>query len=327
MAAPFTWRDGTRLVRFGRGAAAEAPAMVDDPFTLLTTARAQEAVPDLASRAARVLHVGPGLVDALADEIRTRTDARTLVAVGGGRVIDTAKAVAASMSPPARVVAIPTTLSGAEMTAIHRLPAALPPETPRVRPRVVVNDPALSASLPEEALVASALNALGHCAEAPLTTRANPVATLAALEGARLIVQALAGEPDRDALALGALLGGFAIDSAGYGLHHVLSQTLVRFGGVPHGAANAVMLPHTLRALSQRSPDGVARMGRAMGESPVIAAGRLAIRAGAGSLGALGVDAGRLMDLAIRAAERSELGLTPPAADAQEIWAIYETAL
>ncbi|MEW6581324.1 MAG: iron-containing alcohol dehydrogenase, partial [Actinomycetota bacterium] len=320
--APFTWRDGGRVVRFGRGAAAGAAALVDGPFTLLTTPRSQERVPDLASRAGRVLHVGPGPVDALADEIRTRTDARTLVAVGGGRVIDTAKAVAASMSPPARVVAIPTTLSGAEMTAIHRLPAALPPETPRVRPRVVVNDPELSASLPEPELVASALNALAHCAEATMTTRANPVATLAALEGARLIVTALAGAPDRDALALGALLGGYAIDSAGYGLHHVLSQTLVRYGGVPHGAANAVLLPHTLRALAQRFPDAVARLGRAIGEGPVVAATRLAERAGATTLAALGVDGGRLMDLAIRAAERSELALTPPAPDTQEIWAI-----
>jgi alcohol dehydrogenase class IV len=275
-----------------------------------------------------VLHVGSGLVDRLATEISPRVRDATIVALGGGRVIDTAKAIAAVADPPAHVVAIPTTLSGAEMTAIHRLPADAPPEARRVRPRVVVNDPALSASQPEPGLVASALNALGHCAEAPLTPRANPVATLAALEGARLLTSALSGPPvDRDAIALGALLAGYAIDSSGYGLHHVLSQTLVRFAGLGHGPANAVMLPHSLRALTQRFPADMARLGQAMGGNPARVAGDLAARAGATSLRALGVEGGRLMDLAIRAAERAELALTPPAADSQEIWALYESAL
>ena len=56
-----------------------------------------------------------------------------------------------------------------------------------MRPRVVVNDPALSASQPLAELAASALNALGHAAEGPCTPLANPVATLAAHDGARLL--------------------------------------------------------------------------------------------------------------------------------------------
>lgn len=298
------------------------------PYALLTTPRAKLLAPALADGAASVHHVGHGLVDAISEELRGRIRERTIVALGGGRVIDTAKAIAAAAGSPSYVVAVPTTLSGAEMTAIHRLPSGVPPETRRVRPRIVVNDSALSASQDDPALTAGALNALGHCAEAPLTPRANPVATLAALEGAGLIVAALAHDrPDRPRLALGALLAGYAIDSAGYGLHHVLSQTLVRFGGVEHAAANAVMLPHSLRALAQRFPAGIARLGEAMGGHPAIIAGRLASRAEATSLRALGVDAGQLMDITLRAAERTELALTPPAADTAEIWALYETAL
>ena len=94
-------------------------------------------------------------------------------------------------------------------------------------------------------LAASAANALGHAIEGPLTPRASPVPVLAAREAARL----LAHEDDRDALALGALLAGYVIDSTGYGLHHVLAQTLARFAGVWHGHANAAMLPHTTVAL------------------------------------------------------------------------------
>src|SRR5439155_1358415 len=51
-----------------------------------------------------------------------------------------------------------------------------------------------------------------------------------------------------------ALLSGYAIDAAWYGLHHVMSQTLVRVGGAGHGQANAAMLPHTIAALERRQP-------------------------------------------------------------------------
>jgi alcohol dehydrogenase class IV len=315
-------------VRFGRGVLATAADLVVAPYALLTTPRAVEAAPFLAERAEAVHHVGPGRVDELSETLLPRVGEEVIVALGGGRVIDTAKAIAAAAGPPARVVAIPTTLSGAEMTAIHRLPVRAPAGTPRARPRAVVNDPELSASQPEPELVASALNALGHCVEAPLATRANPVSTLAAHEGARLIARALADDdPDRDALALAGLLAGYAIDGAGYGLHHVLSQTLGRFAGAGHGPANAVMLPHTLAALGERFPAGLAALSRAIGEDPGALARRLAERAGAASLTAVGVGAGQLPELAARAAERAELRQTPPAATEGEIRAIYERAL
>jgi alcohol dehydrogenase class IV len=320
-AAPFTWRDGERVIRFGRGALEEAASLVQGPFALVTTDRGRGIAPDLDAAAAEVRLVPAGLVDEIAAALRGRVAAPTLVALGGGRVIDVAKALAAA-DPPRRVVAIPTTLSAAEMTAIHRLPAGVPPETRRVRPAVVVNDPSISASQPEPGLVASAMNALGHAVEAPLTPRANPVATMAARRAQDLILAALAGgEPDRDALALGALLSGYAIDSAGYGLHHVVSQTLVRHAGVGHGPANAAMLPHTIPALARRAPEAAASLDAAHE-----GAARLAPRAGAERLRALGVPRASLPALAARAAERKELSMTPPPADVDELRALYEAA-
>ena len=63
-----------------------------------------------------------------------------LVALGGGRTIDTAKAIAAVTG--ARVAAIPTTMSGAEMTGIHRLPAGAEDRVKTlVRPALVIADP------------------------------------------------------------------------------------------------------------------------------------------------------------------------------------------
>jgi len=223
-------------------------------------------------------------------------------------------------------MAVPTTLSGAEMTWVHRLPAGVQ-GSPR-RPTVVVNDPALSASQPVEALAASALNALGHAAEGPCTTRASPVTTMAARRAAQCLVHAWSGddEPDRDALAFGALLAGYVIDSTWYGLHHILSQTLVRLAGAEHGPANAVLLPHTLGALAWRFPDANWALGEALGEDPATAAARLRTATGASRLEALGVAAEALAECAEAAAQRPELDLTPPRAGRAEILAIYESA-
>ena len=58
------------------------------------------------------------------------------------------------------------------------------------------------------------------------------------------------------------MLAGYAIDSAWYGLHHVLSQTLVRLTGIAHGSANAIMLQHTAPLLWERGASGDADVGR-----------------------------------------------------------------
>src|SRR5215212_4442860 len=123
----FTWRDAERTIVFRAGALAESPEILAggiwERFELLTTTRALGAAPiELAERAAVVYQVEPGEVPYVAASIIDKVRNPTLVALGGGRVIDTAKAVAALRG--GRVCAIPTTLSGAEMTRIHRLPAS-----------------------------------------------------------------------------------------------------------------------------------------------------------------------------------------------------------
>jgi alcohol dehydrogenase class IV len=312
-------------VVFGRGTLAEAPGLAGPGYALLSTPRARETAPALASGARAVHHVAPGPVDELAAGLRGRVREDTVVALGGGRVIDVAKAIAAADGR--RVVGVPTTLSGAEMTAIHRLPLGVAATVRRVRPAVVVNDPDLSASQPAEGLLASAMNAMGHAVEAPLTTRANPISTLAALEAARLIADAgRADPPDRDALALGALLAGYAIDGAGYGLHHVMSQTLVRHAGVGHGQANACLLPHTLGALRSRFPAGIDRLREALGDDPVAVATRTAAAAGASRLRDLGVAEAAIPDLARQALARPDLALTPPPAEREELEGLYDRA-
>jgi alcohol dehydrogenase class IV len=318
----FTWHDGERAIHFGRGRLADAVELLPAGYVLLTTERAQADAPAVVEAAAEVHLVGPGLVDELSAALLSNVGGDGMVvALGGGRVVDTAKAIGGASGRPAG--AIPTTLSAAEMTKIHRTPAGAA-DARRIRPAFVLNDPALCASQPPPELAASAANSLAHAVEGQCTTMASPVPTLAAREAARLIDAAYAGEIEdvhRDHLALAALLSGYAIDAAGYGLHHVLSQTLVRVGGAGHGPANAAMLPHTIAALEQRrlgyvDPDGSLRQ----------LAHALARHAGADAIRKLGVEQATLADCARAAAQRAELALTPPAADEAELLAIYESA-
>ena len=323
----FTWRDAERTIRFGRGVIAEAvDALGGEGYALLTTERAAAMAPNVAAAAAAVHTLPAGPVDELAGDLLGAVARERIVALGGGRVVDTAKALAAASGGTQVAMAVPTTLSGAEMTRIHRRARGADQRAPTVRSRVVVNDPELSGSQPLAELAASALNALGHAVEGPCTPLANPVATLAAHDGARLLARSLSDAPDREGLALGALLAGYVIDSTGYGLHHVLSQTLVRFAGAGHGPANAVMLPHTTGTLAWRFPERLEALGLALEGDPADVAARMCRHVGASRLRDLGVEREVLAECAEAASQRPELDLTPPRADRAELLALYEGA-
>src|SRR6476619_4946268 len=95
----FRWEDGDRLIRFGRGALADAPELLGEDPTLLTTARAAESAPGVMAHAMRVHTVNAGPVDQLAEELLEVVNEAPrdgiIAALGGGRVIDVAKALAA----------------------------------------------------------------------------------------------------------------------------------------------------------------------------------------------------------------------------------------
>ena len=133
-------------------------------------------------------------------------------------------------------------------------------------------------------------------------------------------------EPDRETLALGALLAGYVIDSTGLGLHHVLAQSLVRAAGAGHGPANAVMLPHTIGALAKRTPQAIAALDAAT-PGLVTVARHIGRIAGAHGLRAIGIDEAELEAAADAAAARPQLANTPPAATRDEILALYTAAL
>jgi maleylacetate reductase len=188
-----------------------------------------------------------------------------------------------------------------------------------VRPALVVSDPALLAGLAPELRRASAMNALAHAAEALAARGANPVCTLAALRAAELLADGLERDGD-DALMLGALLAGYAMGSTGFGLHHVLAQTVVRTCGAPHAQANAAILPHALEALRRRAPAPLAALARALGTYPDGLAARVADLAGGVRLRDLGIERDDLPGVAQAALARStDLANVPPPPSREEL--------
>ena len=330
----FAWEDGERLIRFGPGVAARAPEMLAEHgfvgYALLAGERTLALSPALADGAAVVVRVPSGPVAEAARAVLDGAHGRPVVGLGGGRVVDTAKSVAAVNG--LGCAAIPTTLSGAELSRRHRLPEGFE-DRPLVRPSLVIADPRLMASQPTADLAASAMNALGHALEALYVPSANPVATLAALEGAASIARGLAPEqPARDEVALGSLLAGYALGATGLALHHVVCQTLVGLAGSPHAATNAVMLPHSVRLMAPRAPRVLGRFAEALGaRSPDPAAAPdlvtpLAARSGLSALSQLGVELELLPAVARAALGRDELAHTPSAPDESELLALLRAA-
>jgi alcohol dehydrogenase class IV len=208
-----------------------------------------------------------------------------VIAVGGGSVLDAAKAVAALVSnggsaldylgdlppglgrgrsitkAPLPFVAVPTTAgSGSEVTknAVLRVPEVALKRSLRsdlMVPRVAIVDPDLSRGAPSEVFVPAALDALTHLLEAYVSRGAGPMTDLLALEGFRRSFAALSsivqGAPsdhvDAD-LSLASLWGGMVLANASLGAVHGLVAPLGGRFPVPHGCGCAALLAPTIRA-------------------------------------------------------------------------------
>ena len=195
-----------------------------------------------------------------------------LVAVGGGAVIDTAKAVALLAAnggrlpayrgvnpfprPGLPLVAVPTTAgTGSEVT---RFTVVIEPGT-RVKmlitdhklvPRAAIIDPSLTVDAPPKVTASAGVDALTHAIEAYVSRKANPLTDTLALAAIRRLAWALprafADGHDaeaRAAAAVGALEAGLAFSNASVALVHGMSRPLGAVFGVPHGIANAMLLP------------------------------------------------------------------------------------
>src|SRR5947208_10717615 len=262
------------------------------------------------------------------DEIAAAAgSAEGLLAVGGGSAIDLAKAVSVATRLP--VVSVPTTYAGAEWAAsfgIRDHERRMHGGGSGANLAGIVYDPDLTLGLPLEVTVGTAMNALAHCAEALYVKGRSPEADVLALEGARMINEALprvaAFGQDRQArtkLLAGADVSGHALGLAGLGLGHAMAQAVGGRYGLPHGALNAICLPAALRFNQPVAGEEIARFGEALGTSdPVARVEELARLGSFERLRDLGVPEEDLDELGYAASQRGGAKANPrPAAPAE----------
>ena len=300
-----------------------------EEFEVLSTERALSDAPALREAVGGVHLVPANPVDEAAARLVDDAGSERLVALGGGRVIDTAKAVAAVKG--AEVAAIPTTLSGAPITGFHRLPAGRESEVSGfVRPTLVIAYTELMTSAPEPQLRATAMNALAHGADSLYTPLADESSREIALRGAELIAAALdqpREDRDRGALVLGALLCAIAVDRAGFALHHVLGQSAVRVLGIPHAETYAALLPRTTAAMRSRAPEQVEALAGALGTDADGIEGRIDDLAGNRRIGQLGADRDRIDEVVEVAMARPDLErMTPGEVQPADLAGILESS-
>jgi alcohol dehydrogenase class IV len=144
---------------------------------------------------------------------------------------------------------------------------------PALLARLVILDPELTVDLPAALTAATGADALTHCIESFTAPAFHPLCDGIALEGIRLIAQALrraVEEPaDIDArgkMQVAATMGGIAFQKD-LGAAHSLAHPLSAICGLHHGLANAMVLPPVMKFNADRKPGLYIRIGQALGLS------------------------------------------------------------
>jgi alcohol dehydrogenase class IV len=231
------------------------------------------------------------------EEAKTR-GVTLVIGIGGGSVIDAAKAISGLATNAGDIVdylevigrgnaltkaglpcvAIPTTAgTGAEVTrnAVlasleHRVKVSL--RSPFLLPRIALVDPELTYSLPAKVTIATGLDALTQLIEPFVSSRANPATDGFCREGIPRVARSLPtiGQNGKDVsareeMALASLFGGLALANAGLGTVHGFAGPIGGMFNAPHGLICGILLPFVvdanIHALRSRAPDSVA-LGR-----------------------------------------------------------------
>jgi alcohol dehydrogenase class IV len=218
-----------------------------------------------------------------------------LMAVGGGSVIDTAKAIAVMAAnegsiedyrglgkipkkgPP--LVAIPTTAgTGSEVTPFTiitdtRTDVKMLIGSPFLIPDIAIVDPLLTLSMPQDITAATGIDALTHAIEAYVSVKAQPMSDIFSLSAIRLISGNLRQSwvdsnniEAREKTMLGALQAGIAFGNSSVALVHGMSRPIGAYFHARHGASNAALLSVVTEFSLSGNPTRYAHIAQAMGE-------------------------------------------------------------
>ena len=217
-----------------------------------------------------------------------------IVAVGGGSVIDTAKAISIIMTNPEHAPVV--TLAGAVQTKNKGLPLFAIPTTAGTAAEVTINyvitdennmkkmvcvdvhdipvcsiiDPDLMQGMPQRLAATTGMDALTHAMEGYITKAAWLIPDMFHINAMALIyknLEAAANLKDDIAIekmAYAQYIAGMGFSNVGLGIVHSMAHSLGAFFDTPHGLANAILLPHVMRFNGEVCPDLFVNMGNAM---------------------------------------------------------------
>ncbi len=222
-------------------------------------------------------------------------DCDVIIALGGGSSMDCAKGIGARVARPKKsipqmkgvlkvmkklppLVAIPTTSgtgSEATLAAVISNPEKkekYPINDPVLIPHYAVMDPSLTVGLPKHITSTTGMDALTHAVEAYIGSENTRNTKKYAIEATQLIFKYLKRAYDkgddieaRNNMQRASLLAGMAFTRAYVGYVHAIAHSLGGFYGVPHGLANAVILPHVIEAYGEKAHKKLARLAEAVG--------------------------------------------------------------
>ena len=218
-----------------------------------------------------------------------------IVAVGGGSVIDTAKAISIILMNPEHSAV--TSLEGAVQTRNKGLPLFALPTTAGTAAEVTINyvitdeekmkkmvcvdvhdipvcsiiDPDLMQGMPQALAASTGMDALTHAMEGYITKAGWLIPDMFHINAMALIYKNLekaANEKDEIAIekiAYAQYIAGMGFSNVGLGIVHSMAHSLGAFFDTPHGVANAILLPHVLSFNGKACPELFRNMGKAFG--------------------------------------------------------------
>lgn len=194
-----------------------------------------------------------------------KSEADMIIAIGGGSVIDASKATAyfanrANLSRPLpSLVAIPTTSgTGSEVTSISVVTdkknnLKIPLQDDILIPDYAILDARFTRTMPASVTAATGMDVLTHAVEAYVSSEANLFTSIYAESAIKLVFKylprAYANGEDmeaREQLLLASCMAGMAFNNAGLGITHSVAHSLGGIFHIPHGVANAVLLPSAI---------------------------------------------------------------------------------